>query len=379
MNQLKVLTVVGTRPEIIRLSRVMAALDESLAVEHIIVHTGQNYDYELNQIFFDDLGIRKPDYFLDAAGQTATETIGNILIKIDPLLENLNPDAFLVLGDTNSCLCAIPAKKRNIPIFHMEAGNRCFDQRVPEETNRKIVDHISDVNLTYSDIAREYLLREGLPADRIIKTGSPMYEVLHHYLPSIDRSDVLSRLGLAKHKYFVVSAHREENINNTSNFNGLINSLNLVSETFDLPVIVSTHPRTRKMIDAAGLSLHRNIQLLKPLGFNDYNALQLHSKAVLSDSGTISEESSILNFPALNIRQAHERPEAMEETSVMMVGLNPERVLQGLIQLESQKRGEERTFRKVADYSMPNVSDKMVRIIISYTDYIKRVVWSQEI
>ncbi len=379
MNQLKVLTVVGTRPELIRLSRVMAALDESLAVEHIIVHTGQNYDYELNQIFFDDLGIRKPDYFLDAAGQTATETIGNILIKIDPLLENLNPDAFLVLGDTNSCLCAIPAKKRHIPIFHMEAGNRCFDQRVPEETNRKIVDHISDVNLTYSDIAREYLLREGLPADRIIKTGSPMYEVLHHYLPSIDRSDVLSRLGLVKHKYFVVSAHREENINNTSNFNGLINSLNLVSETFDLPVIVSTHPRTRKMIDAAGLSLHRNIQLLKPLGFNDYNALQLHSKAVLSDSGTISEESSILNFPALNIRQAHERPEAMEETSVMMVGLNPERVLQGLIQLESQKRGEERTFRKVADYSMPNVSDKMVRIIISYTDYIKRVVWSQEI
>ncbi len=379
MNQLKVLTVVGTRPELIRLSRVMAALDESLAVEHIIVHTGQNYDYELNQIFFDDLGIRKPDYFLDAAGQTATETIGNILIKIDPLLENLNPDAFLVLGDTNSCLCAIPAKKRHIPIFHMEAGNRCFDQRVPEETNRKIVDHISDVNLTYSDIAREYLLREGLPADRIIKTGSPMYEVLHHYLPSIDRSDVLSRLGLVKHKYFVVSAHREENINNTSNFNGLINSLNLVSETFDLPVIVSTHPRTRKMIDAAGLSLHRNIQLLKPLGFNDYNALQLHSKAVLSDSGTISEESSILNFPALNIRQAHERPEAMEETSVMMVGLNPERVLQGLIQLESQKRGEERSFREVADYSMPNVSDKMVRIIISYTDYIKRVVWSQEI
>jgi UDP-N-acetylglucosamine 2-epimerase (non-hydrolysing) len=379
MKKLKVVTVVGTRPEIIRLSRVMAALDTSPTIEHIIVHSGQNYDYELNQIFFDDLGIRKPDYFLNAAGSTATETIGNILIKIDPLLENLNPDAFLVLGDTNSCLCAIPAKKRHIPIFHMEACNRCFDQRVPEETNRKIVDHISDVNLTYSDIAREYLLREGLPADRIIKTGSPMYEVLHHYLPSIDRSDVLSRLGLMKHMYFVVSAHREENINNISNFNGLINSLNLVSETFDLPVIVSTHPRTRKMIDAAGLSLHGNIQLLKPLGFNDYNALQLHSKAVLSDSGTISEESSILNFPALNIRQAHERPEAMEETSVMMVGFNPERVLQGLMQLESQKRGEERSFRKVADYSMPNVSDKMVRIIISYTDYIKRVVWSQEI
>jgi UDP-N-acetylglucosamine 2-epimerase (non-hydrolysing) len=379
MKKLKVVTVVGTRPEIIRLSRVMAALDNSLAIEHIIVHTGQNYDYELNQIFFDDLGIRKPDHFLNAAGKTATETVGNILIKIDPLLEELCPDAFLVLGDTNSCLCAIPAKKRHIPIFHMEAGNRCFDQRVPEETNRKIVDHISDVNLTYSDIAREYLLREGLPADRIIKTGSPMFEVLNHYMPSIEASDVLHRLALEKYKYFVVSAHREENINNQSNFNGLINSLNLVAEKFDLPVIVSTHPRTRKMIDNAGLSLHKNIQLLKPLGFNDYNALQLHSKAVLSDSGTISEESSILNFPALNIRQAHERPEAMEEASVMMVGLNPERVLQGLIHLESQIRGVERSFRRVADYSMPNVSGKMVRIIISYTDYIKRVVWSQEI
>jgi UDP-N-acetylglucosamine 2-epimerase len=378
MKKLKVITVVGTRPEIIRLSRVLASLDNSIAIEHILVHTGQNYDYELNQIFFDDLGIRKPDFFLDAAGQTATETIGNILIKIDPLLEALNPDAFLVLGDTNSCLCAIPAKKRHIPIFHMEAGNRCFDQRVPEETNRKIVDHISDINLTYSDIAREYLLREGLPSDRIIKTGSPMFEVLNHYMPFILESDVLKRLGLEKYKYFVVSAHREENINNQSNFNGLIKILNLVSEKFDLPVIVSTHPRTRKMIDAAGLSLHKNIHLLKPLGFNDYNALQLQSKAVLSDSGTISEESSILNFPALNIRQAHERPEAMEEASVMMVGLNPERVLQGLIQLESQKRGEERSFRRVADYSMPNVSDKMVRIIISYTDYIKRVVWNQE-
>jgi len=379
MKKLKVVTVVGTRPEIIRLSRVMAALDNSLAIEHIIVHTGQNYDYELNQIFFDDLGIRKPDHFLNAAGKTATETVGNILIKIDPLLEELCPDAFLVLGDTNSCLCAIPAKKRHIPIFHMEAGNRCFDQRVPEETNRKIVDHISDVNLTYSDIAREYLLREGLPADRIIKTGSPMFEVLNHYMTSIEASDVLHRLALEKYKYFVVSAHREENINNQSNFNGLINSLNLVAEKFNLPVIVSTHPRTRKMIDNAGLSLHKNIQLLKPLGFNDYNALQLHSKAVLSDSGTISEESSILNFPALNIRQAHERPEAMEEASVMMVGLNPERVLQGLIHLESQMRGVERSFRRVADYSMPNVSEKMVRILISYTDYIKRVVWSQEI
>ena len=379
MKKLKVVTVVGTRPEIIRLSRVMAALDASLAIEHNIVHTGQNYDYELNQIFFDDLGIRKPDYFLNAAGNTATETVGNILIKIDSLLVELCPDAFLVLGDTNSCLCAIPAKKRHIPIFHMEAGNRCFDQRVPEETNRKIVDHISDVNLTYSDIAREYLLREGLPADRIIKTGSPMFEVLNHYMSSIETSDVLNRLSLEKHKYFVVSAHREENINNKSNFNCLINSLNLVAENFDLPVIVSTHPRTKKTIDSAGVSLHKNIQLLKPLGFNDYNALQLHSKAVLSDSGTISEESSILNFPALNIRQAHERPEAMEEASVMMVGLKPERILQGLLQLESQKRGEERSFRRVADYSMPNVSDKMVRIIISYTDYIKRVVWSQEI
>jgi UDP-N-acetylglucosamine 2-epimerase len=379
MKKLKVVTVVGTRPEIIRLSRVMTALDTSPAIVHFIVHTGQNYDYELNQIFFDDLGIRKPDYFLNAAGQTPTETVGNILIKIDSLLEELRPDAFLVLGDTNSCLCAIPAKKRHIPIFHMEAGNRCFDQRVPEETNRKIVDHISDVNLTYSDIAREYLLREGLPADRIIKTGSPMFEVLNHYMSSIETSDVLNRLSLEKHKYFVVSAHREENINNQSNFNSLINSLNLVAENFDLPVIVSTHPRTKKMIDSAGVSLHKNIQLLKPLGFNDYNALQLHSKAVLSDSGTISEESSILNFPALNIRQAHERPEAMEEASVMMVGLNPERILQGLLQLESQKRGEKRSFRRVADYSMPNVSDKMVRIIISYTDYIKRVVWRQEI
>jgi len=379
MKKLKVVTVVGTRPEIIRLSRVMAALDASLVIEHIIVHTGQNYDYELNQIFFDDLGIRMPDYFLNAAGKTATETVGNILIKIDPLLDELSPDAFLVLGDTNSCLCAIPAKKRHIPIFHMEAGNRCFDQRVPEETNRKIVDHISDVNLTYSDIAREYLLREGLPADRIIKTGSPMFEVLNHYRPSIEASDVLNRLALEKNEYFVVSAHREENINDQSNFNCLINSLNLIADKFDMPVIVSTHPRTRKMIDDAGLSLHKNIQLLKPLGFNDYNALQLHSKAVLSDSGTISEESSILNFPALNIRQAHERPEAMEEASVMMVGLNSERILQGLIHLESQKRGEERSFRRVTDYSMPNVSEKMVRIIISYTDYIKRVVWSQKI
>ena len=378
MNErLKVMTVVGTRPEIIRLARVMNALDNSKAIEHIIVHTGQNYDYELNQIFFDDLQIRKPDYFLNAAGITATETIGKILIIIDPLLEQVKPDAFLVLGDTNSCLCAIPAKKRHIPIFHMEAGNRCFDQRVPEETNRKIVDHISDINLTYSDIAREYLLREGLSADRIIKTGSPMFEVLNHYLDSIKKSDVLNRLKLEQYKYFVVSAHREENINNEANFNGLITSLNLIAAKYDLPIIVSTHPRTRKMIDAKGIKLNNNVILLKPLGFNDYNALQMNAKAVISDSGTISEESSILNFPALNIRQAHERPEAMEEASVMMVGLNPERILQGLLQLDSQKRGDERTFRTVSDYSMPNVSDKVVRIIISYVDYIKRVVWSE--
>jgi UDP-N-acetylglucosamine 2-epimerase (non-hydrolysing) len=379
MKKLKVVTVVGTRPEIIRLSRVMAALDTSPAIEHIIVHTGQNYDYELNQIFFDDLGIRKPDYFLNAAGQTATETVGNILIKIDPLLEELCPDAFLVLGDTNSCLCAIPAKKRHIPIFHMEAGNRCFDQRVPEETNRKVVDHISDVNLTYSDIAREYLLREGLPADRIIKTGSPMFEVLNHYLPSIESSDVLSKLSLTKYEYFVVSAHREENISNPENFSNLMQSLNQIADVYHFPIIVSTHPRTQKMIDKMAIKMHENVKFLKPMGFNDYNALQMHSKAVLSDSGTISEESSILNFPALNIRQAHERPEAMEEASVMMVGLSPERILQGLTQLESQKRGAERSLRQVEDYSMPNVSDKMVRIIISYTDYIKRVVWREEV
>jgi UDP-N-acetylglucosamine 2-epimerase (non-hydrolysing) len=355
----------------------MAALDHSDAIEHIIVHTGQNYDYELNQIFFDDLGIRKPDFFLNAAGATATETVGQILIKIDPLLETEKPDAFLVLGDTNSCLCAIPAKKRHIPIFHMEAGNRCFDQRVPEETNRKIVDHVSDFNLTYSDIAREYLLREGLPADRIIKTGSPMFEVLNHYLPSIESSDVLERLGLEEGKFFVVSSHREENINSEKNFQGLMDSLNLIAEKYNYPIIVSTHPRTRNMIDKKNIEMHEKVQFLKPLGFNDYNALQMRSFAVLSDSGTISEESSTLNFRALNIRDAHERPEAMEEASVMMVGLNPERIMQGLVQLQYQKVGKERNFRPVADYSMPNVSEKMVRIILSYTDYIKRIVWSE--
>ncbi len=377
MKKLKVLSVVGTRPEIIRLSRVLAKLDESEAIQHISVHTGQNYDYELNQIFYEDLGVRKPDFFLDAAGATATETIGQILIKIDPILEQIKPDAFLVLGDTNSCLCAIPAKKRHIPIFHMEAGNRCFDQRVPEETNRKIVDHISDINLTYSDIAREYLLREGLPADRVIKTGSPMFEVLHHYLPKIKSSDVLKRLNLEKGKFFVVSAHREENINSEKNFSGLIQSLNIIAEQFGYPIIVSTHPRTRKMIEAKNVEVRNEVVFLKPLGFNDYNALQMNAYAVLSDSGTISEESSILNFRALNIREAHERPEAMEEASVMMVGLNPERILQGLTQLQYQNVEKERNFRPVADYSMPNVSDKVVRIILSYTDYVKRVVWEE--
>ena len=378
MKKLKVMTVVGTRPEIIRLSMVLKALDQSDAIEHTIVHTGQNYDYELNQIFFEDLGLRKPDYFLEAAGKTATETVGNILIKIDPLLEEIQPDAFLVLGDTNSCLCAIPAKKRQIPIFHMEAGNRCFDQRVPEETNRKIVDHTADINLTYSDIAREHLLREGLPADRIIKTGSPMFEVLNHYLPEIEKSDVLSRLNLEEGKYFVVSSHREENINSEKNFNGLIESLNAIAEKFGYPIIVSTHPRTRNMIDKKQILVRPEIQFLKPLGFHDYNALQMRSYAVLSDSGTISEESSILNFRALNIREAHERPEAMEEASVMMVGLSPERIMQGLEQLKTQKLGMHRNFRQVADYSMPNVSEKMVRIILSYTDYVNRVVWSKK-
>jgi UDP-N-acetylglucosamine 2-epimerase (non-hydrolysing) len=378
MKKLKVMTVVGTRPEIIRLSKVMSALDSSPAVEHILVHTGQNYDYELNQIFFDDLQIRKPDFFLDAAGKTATETVGNILIKIDPLLEGLRPDAFLVLGDTNSCLCAIPAKKRHIPIFHMEAGNRCFDQRVPEETNRKIVDHISDINLTYSDIAREYLLREGLPADRVIKTGSPMYEVLYHHLDRIGKSDVLKRLGLKKGEFFVVSSHREENITSEKNFEGLIDSLNHLAEQYGYPIIVSTHPRTRKMIEAKGSKIHPNIQLLKPLGFIDYNALQMNSFAVLSDSGTISEESSILNFRALNVREAHERPEAMEEASVMMVGMNTERILQGIAQLSKQQVGPDRNFRLVSDYSMPNVSEKVVRIIISYVDYINSKTWRKE-
>ncbi|MEQ6123435.1 UDP-N-acetylglucosamine 2-epimerase (non-hydrolyzing) [Pseudotenacibaculum sp. MALMAid0570] len=377
MRKLKVITVVGTRPEIIRLSCVMQALDNNKAIDHILVHTGQNYDYELNEIFFNDLEIRKPNYFLEAAGKNATETIGNILIKIDPILEKENPDAFLVLGDTNSCLCAIPAKKRKIPVFHMEAGNRCFDQRVPEETNRKIVDHISDINLTYSSIAREYLLREGLSPDRVIKTGSPMYEVLSKFKQKIEGSNVLDKLKLEKHKFFVVSSHREENINNSENFKGFIDSLNFIAEKYEYPIIVSTHPRTRNMLNDQNIITHKNIQFLKPLGFYDYNALQINAFAVLSDSGTISEESSILNFPALNIRETHERPEAMEEASVMMVGLKPERILQGLVALDVQKKNPKRNFRKVYDYSMPNVSEKVVRIIISYIDYVNRVVWSK--
>lgn len=375
MKKLKVMSVVGTRPEIIRLSRVLAKLDEHC--EHILVHTGQNYDYELNEVFFNDLGVRKPDYFLNAAGKNAAETIGQVIIKVDQVLEEVAPSAMLVLGDTNSCISAIPAKRRKIPIFHMEAGNRCFDQRVPEETNRKIVDHTADINLTYSTIARDYLVAEGLPADRVIKTGSPMFEVLNHYMPQIDGSDVLARLGLTEGEFFVVSAHREENVDSPKQLAKLAETLNTIAEHYNLPVIVSTHPRTRNRIEAQGIEFHPNIQLLKPLGFHDYNHLQKNAKVVLSDSGTINEESSIMNFPALNLREAHERPEGMEEASVMMVGLGVERVMQGLQVLESQPRGDERLLRQVADYSMPNVSDKVVRILHSYTDYVKRVVWKE--
>lgn len=372
MKKLKVMTVVGTRPEIIRLSAVMKKLEESNAIEHILVHTGQNYDYELNEVFFKDFNLKKPDYFLNAATGTAVETVGNILIKIDPILEEVKPDAFLVLGDTNSCLTAIAAKRRHIPIFHMEAGNRCFDQRVPEETNRKIVDHTADINLTYSDIAREYLLREGFPSDRIIKTGSPMFEVLNSRKDDIESSDVLERLSLEEGNYFVVSAHREENINSETNFLDLVDSLNAIAEKYIMPVIVSTHPRTRNMIEAKGIEFNPLVKTMKPLGFNDYVKLQTKAKVVLSDSGTISEESSILGFRALNIRQAHERPEAMEEAAVMMVGLKVERILQGLEILETQEKSK---LRVVGDYSMPNVSDKVLRVILSYTDYVNRVVW----
>ncbi|ACK45989.1 UDP-N-acetylglucosamine 2-epimerase [Shewanella baltica OS223] len=375
MKKLKVMSIVGTRPEIIRLSRVLAKLDEHC--EHILVHTGQNYDFELNEVFFNDLGVRKPDYFLNAAGKNAAETIGQVIIKVDQVLEEVKPEAMLVLGDTNSCLSAIPAKRRKVPIFHMEAGNRCFDQRVPEETNRRIVDHTADINLTYSTIARDYLLAEGLPADCVIKTGSPMFEVLNHYMPQIDGSDVLARLDLLKGQFFVVSAHREENVDSPKQLAKLAETLNMVAEHYNLPVIVSTHPRTRNRIEAQGIEFHPNIQLLKPLGFHDYNHLQKNAKAVLSDSGTINEESSIMNFPALNLREAHERPEGMEEASVMMVGLAVERVMQGLTILESQRYGDLRDLRLVSDYSMPNVADKVVRIIHSYRDYVMRTVWKQ--
>jgi len=370
---MKIMTVVGTRPEIIRLSRVMAALDRYM--DQVIVHTGQNYDYELNQVFFEDLELRKPDYFLEAAGKSACETVGQVIARVDEVLDKEKPDALLVLGDTNSCLAAYPAKRRKVPVFHMEAGNRCFDQRVPEEINRKIIDHISDINLPYSAIAREYLLREGFPPDRIIKTGSPMYEVLHYYMPKIQRSDVLGRLGLKDEEYFVVSCHREENVDSESNFRGLISILEGLVREFEQRVIVTTHPRTRKRIEAEGVNLGELIDLHKPFGFSDYVNLQLHARAVLSDSGTITEESSILNFPALNIRDAHERPEGMEEGAVMMVGLNWDRVREGLRILKEQRPGEERNLRIVADYQMPNVSEKVARIILSYTDYVKQVVW----
>ena len=377
MKKLKIMTVVGTRPEIIRLSRVLAALDRYC--DHVLVHTGQNYDYELNQVFFDDLGVRMPDYFLNSAegSSGAANTIGNLITAVDAVLADVQPEAMLVLGDTNSCLSVIPAKRRKVPIFHMEAGNRCFDQRVPEETNRRIVDHTADINLTYSTIARDYLLREGLPPDQVIKTGSPMYEVLHHYLPQIQASNVLARLELKEGEYFVVSAHREENIESDRTFSKLVAVLNALAEDYQLPVIVSTHPRTQKRVDATATKFHPLVRLLKPLGFHDYVNLQMRARAVLSDSGTINEESSILNFPALNVREAHERPEGMEEAAVMMVGLEVGRVRQGLAILQSQPRGAERGLRLVADYSMPNVSDKVVRILHSYTDYVNRVVWKK--
>lgn len=375
MKKLKVMTVVGTRPEIIRLSRVLARLDTHC--EHVLVHTGQNYDYELNQIFFDDLGIRKPDYFLSAAGANGAETIGRVIISVDGVLAQEKPDAILILGDTNSCMAVIPAKRRKIPTFHMEAGNRCFDMRVPEEINRRIVDHTADINLTYSTLARDYLLREGLSPDMVIKTGSPMNEVLNHYGPEIEASDVLERLGLIEGQFFVISAHREENIDSDKNFGKLVDVLNAIAETYQMPIIVSTHPRTQRRVDAEGAKFNDHVRLLKPLGFKDYNKLQCTAKAVLSDSGTINEESSILNFPALNLREAHERPEGMEEAAVMMVGLELERVMQALSILESQPRGRERLLRQVVDYSMPNVSDKVVRIIHSYTDYVNRVVWKK--
>ena len=374
-SKLKIVTVVGTRPEIIRLACVIKKLDEHC--EHILIHTGQNYDYELNEIFFDDLGIRKPDYFLGVAGATGAETIGNVIIKVDKILEKIKPEAMLVLGDTNSCMAVLPAKRRKIPTFHMEAGNRCFDERVPEEINRRLVDHMADINLTYSSIARDYLLSEGLSADMVIKTGSPMYEVINTYKDGIEASEILTKLSLEKYNFFVISAHREENIDSDVNFLKLVDSLNLIAKTYNIPIIVSTHPRTQKRIDTMCIKFHGLIQLLKPLGFKDYNKLQISAKAVLSDSGTINEESSIMNFPALNLREAHERPEGMEEAAVIMTGLESDRIMQGLAILETQLRGPERLVRQVYDYSMPNVSDKIIRIIHSYTDYVNRVVWKK--
>lgn len=377
IRPLKIMTVIGTRPEIIRLSRTIAALDRHL--DHVLVHTGQNYDFELNQIFFEDLGIRKPDHFLNSAshGKGAIQTIGTIITAVDEVLEQVRPDALLVLGDTNSCLAAMPAKRRKIPVFHMEAGNRCFDLRVPEEINRRIVDHIADINLTYSSIARDYLLREGIPPDQVIKTGSPMLEVLSYYREKIGASEVLTQLNLAPRNYFLVSAHREENIEPERMFHRLVNMLNGIARRFGQPVIVSTHPRTENRIASLGAVFEPQVRLLKPLGFHDYVNLQMHARAVLSDSGTISEESSILNFPALNIREVHERPEAMEEASVMLTGLNLERIMQGLEVLASQPRGKERLLQQVTDYMSPNVSEKVVRLIISYTDYVRRVVWKE--
>ena len=377
MNRLKVITIVGTRPEIIRLSRVMAALDRE--TDHTIVHTGQNYDYELNEVFFEDLEIRRPDFFLNAAGDTPSETIGLVIARIDPVLAQVQADAMLILGDTNSCLAAIAAKRRKIPVFHMEAGNRCFDERVPEEINRRIVDHISDINMPYSSISREYLLREGIPPDRVIKTGSPMYEVLHYYWPKIQKSDVLARMGLTKFDYFVVSAHREENIDDPRQFSKLVDMLNCLADVYGKRVIVSTHPRTRKRIESEAVKLDPRIELEKPLGFCDYVNLEVSAKAVLSDSGTITEEASILNFPALNIRNTHERPEGMEEAAVIMTGLERSNVLKGLSMLESQGRGRRRTLSIVKDYDVPNVAEKVVRIIMSYTSYVRRFVWHEDL
>ena len=374
-QKLKVMTVVGTRPEIIRLSRVMAQLDRH--TDHVLVHTGQNYDYELNQIFFDELGINAPDHVLDVAGRSAAETIGSVIAKTDAVIAAERPDALLVLGDTNSCLAVIPARRRRVPVFHMEAGNRCFDDRVPEEINRRIVDHTADINMPYSTIARDYLLAEGLPPDRVIKTGSPMFEVLNYYRPAIEASNVVKRLELEPGNYFLVSAHREENVDSDRNLRELTDSLNAIAETYAQPVLISTHPRTRKRIEATGIVFHSGIKTMKPFGFIDYNALQLAARATLSDSGTISEESSILNFPALNIREAHERPEAMEEGAVMMTGVRSKRILQALQILADQPRGDERLMMLPRDYAVPNVADKVVRIILSYTDYIQRVVWKQ--